>query len=128
MRSYRRKCAPFPAIFHEPPRYPRSIREFDEIVTAPYCGFAGAQDYYDRAAASRMVDKITVPALVVHSIDDPFIRMMPETRARLLANPHVTLVETQHGGHCAFLATPNGYDGRWAERQIIQFFRQHGMN
>src|SRR5215471_14817242 len=86
-----------------------------------------AQDYYDRASASRVADKIAVPTLVVHSTDDPFIRMLPETRAKFLANPHVTLVETRQGGHCAFLAHPNGYDGRWAERQMIQFFLRHGM-
>ena len=127
MRRYRRKRALFPAIYAASKRYPRSIREFDDVITAPYSGFAGADDYYTRASASRVADRIAVPTLVVHSTDDPFIRMMPETRARFLKNPHVTLVETQHGGHCAFLAHPNGYDGRWAERQIIQFFLQHGM-
>jgi uncharacterized protein len=30
-------------------------------------------------------------------------------------------VETAHGGHCAFLAEPNGYDGRWAEKTIVDF-------
>ncbi len=126
MRRYRRKRALFPAIYHAS-RLPRSIREFDDIITARYSGFTGAQDYYDRSSASRVAGKIAVPALVIHSTDDPFIRMLPETRARFLSNPCVTLIETRHGGHCAFLAQPNGYDGRWAERQIIHFFQQHGM-
>jgi hypothetical protein len=43
------------------------------------------------------------------------------------ANSHITLVETDHGGHCAFLAEPNGYDGRWAELQAMTFFRAHGL-
>src|SRR5258707_1208856 len=93
-----------------------------------YCGFTGAQDYYTRSAAARVVDKIAVPALVIHAQDDPFIRLLPETRAKILANPHITLLEPEHGGHCAFLTHPNGYDGRWAERQIIHFFLYHGMN
>ena len=126
MRTYRRKRALFPTIYHSS-RLPRSIRDFDDIITARYHGFSGAQDYYTRASASRVVEQISVPALVIHSTDDPFIRMLPETRSKFLANPHVTLVETQHGGHCAFLAQPNGYDGRWAERQIIQFFQRYGM-
>jgi uncharacterized protein len=127
MRRYRRKQELFPAIYRASGRYPRSIREFDDVITAPHSGFAGAQDYYTRASASRVVDRIAVPTLVVHSTDDPFIRMTPETRLKYRNNPHITLLETQHGGHCAFLAHPNGYDGRWAERQIIQFFLQHGM-
>ena len=68
-----------------------------------------------------MVDRIAVPTLVLHALDDPFIRILPETRAKLLENPHVTLVETTHGGHCAFLAPAAGYDGYWAERLLFDF-------
>jgi predicted alpha/beta-fold hydrolase len=126
MQRYDRKRALFPEIY-SPSRFPRSIREFDDLITARYNGFADAQDYYTRAAASRVADRIGVPALVIHSTDDPFIRMLPETRAKFLANPNVTLIETRHGGHCAFLAHANGYAGRWAERRMIHFFLQHGM-
>src|SRR6478752_2039836 len=128
MRTYERKRRLFPEIYKKVEQFPSTIREFDDVVTARYCGFESAQDYYTRAAAARVMDKIALPTLVVHAIDDPFIRLLPETRARILANPHITLLETEHGGHCAFLAQPNGYDGRWAERQIIRFFLHHGMS
>ena len=127
MRRYRRKQNLLPDVYQKVERWPRTIREFDEIITARYSGFAGAQDYYDRASAARVVDKIAVPTLVLHAEDDPFIRLLPETRSKMQANPHVTLLETAHGGHCAFLAHANGYDGRWAERQMIRFFQHHGM-
>jgi predicted alpha/beta-fold hydrolase len=39
----------------------------------------------------------------------------------LIANPQVTFVETQHGGHCAFLAAAAADDGRWAERMLLGF-------
>jgi predicted alpha/beta-fold hydrolase len=126
MRRYRRKQALFPQTYAST-RFPRSIREFDDVITAPYSGFANADDYYARASASRVAERIAVPTLVIHSTDDPFIRMTPATREKFRNNPHVTLLETRHGGHCAFLTAPNGYDGRWAERQIIQFFLQHGL-
>jgi uncharacterized protein len=124
MRRIRRKAELFPERYRVPARWPRTIREFDDVVTAPYCGFTGADDYYYRAAAARVVDKIAVPTLIIHALDDPFIRMLPETRAKILSNSNITLLETEHGGHCAFLAQPNGYDGRWAERQMINFFLQ----
>src|SRR5437016_236821 len=124
MRRFDRKRLLFPDIYRELKRRPRSIREFDEIITAPYCGFTGADDYYYRAAAARVVNKIAVSALVIHAKDDPFIRILPETREKLQANPQVTLIEPDHGGHCAFLAQPNGYDGRWAERSVVNFFKQ----
>jgi predicted alpha/beta-fold hydrolase len=127
MRRYHRKRALFPKIYRQLERRPRSIREFDDIITARYSGFNDADDYYTRAGAARVVDKIAVPTLIIHAKDDPFIRILPETRAKLLANPQITLLETEHGGHCAFLAQPNGYDGRWAERQIIHFFERRGM-
>jgi predicted alpha/beta-fold hydrolase len=125
MGRLRRKVALFPERYKMPARWPRTIREWDHVVTAHYCGFTGADDYYHRAAAARVVDKIAVPALIIHALDDPFIRLLPETRARIKANPNITLIETEHGGHCAFLSPPNGYDGRWAERQVIHFFRHH---
>ncbi|MBZ5506693.1 MAG: alpha/beta fold hydrolase [Acidobacteriia bacterium] len=128
MRTFERKRKLFPGRYKKVERFPVSIREFDDVITARYCGFESAQDYYTRAAASRVIDTIALPSLVIHAMDDPFIRLLPETRSRILANPHITLLETPHGGHCAFLAQPNGYDGRWAERQIMHFFRHHGMS
>jgi predicted alpha/beta-fold hydrolase len=128
VRRFNRKSELFPDIYKKASHWPSSIREFDHVITAPYCGFSSADDYYARAAATRVIDKITVPTLMIHAADDPFIRILPATREKIRANPNVTLLETSHGGHCAFLAPPNGYDGRWAERQIIRFFRDRGMN
>ena len=121
-RRYRRKALLFPDRYDlsHLKRFP-SIREFDDKITARYEGFAGADDYYERASSSKVLDKIRIPSLVIHSSDDPFIRILPETRERLTSNPAITWVETTRGGHCAFLAEPNGYDGRWAEKQIIDF-------
>ena len=65
-----------------------------------------------------------MPTLVLHADDDPFIRVSAETRDKLQRNPHITYIETNNGGHCAFLAEPNGYDGRWAERQAIAFLQR----
>jgi uncharacterized protein len=106
----------------------RSMRDFDDQITARYSGFRDAQDYYTRAAAARVVDHIAVPTLILHAQDDPFIRVLPETRTKLLHNPKITYVETAYGGHCAFLAEANGYDGRWAERQAVAFIQrvEHG--
>ncbi|HET9743803.1 MAG TPA: alpha/beta fold hydrolase [Terriglobales bacterium] len=121
-RSYERKAVLFPNRYDLAHlRRFASIREFDHEITARYEGFAGADDYYERSSAARVVERIRVPTLVLHAQDDPFIRLRSETTAKLMANPAVTFIEAKHGGHCAFLATPNGYDGRWAERTVIEF-------
>jgi uncharacterized protein len=122
LRRFRRKVQLFPGIYSaEGIETIKTIRQFDDKITARYSGFQGADDYYARAASSRVAHGIAVPALVLHSLDDPFIRMLPATRETLLANPHVKLVETAHGGHCAFLAPALGYDGYWAEKTLLGF-------
>jgi len=128
-RRLRLKAKLFPDNF-DPARLRgvSSLRLFDDRITAHYCGFAGAEDYYQRAAASNVIDRITVPALIIHAANDPFIRVRPETRARIAANPNITYIETEDGGHCAFLGERNGgqdgvpeNDGRWAEREVVEF-------
>ncbi len=98
-----------------------TIRAFDEHYTAPHHGFAGASDYYHRASAMRVIDRIQVPALVITAEDDPFVPSEPFRDPRITNNPNITTIITSHGGHCGFVAEPNGYDGYWAERKIVDF-------
>jgi predicted alpha/beta-fold hydrolase len=120
----RAKARLFPEVFDTSRlRGLTSLRDFDDKITAYYCGFEGASDYYERSAAANVVERIAVPTLVLHAANDPFIRILPETREKLLSNPNITFVETEDGGHCSFLDEPNGDDGRWAERQVLEFLR-----
>jgi uncharacterized protein len=127
-RRFRGKARLFPKEFDTARlRGVSTLRLFDERVTAYYCGFAGADDYYARAAASKVVDRIAVPALIIHAANDPFICVLAETRAQIAANPNITYVETADGGHCAFVGERDGnagYDGRWAEREVVRFAQQ----
>ncbi len=128
-RRFRRKAAFFPRAF-DPARAEaiHSLRDFDHRITAFYSGFRGADDYYYRAAAARILDRISVPTLILHALDDPFVRLTSETRAKIAGNPHITLIEPERGGHCAFLARAdraNGYDGYWAEHTLLRFLLAH---
>jgi uncharacterized protein len=122
MRRFRRKAAIFPEIFDANGLGPiRSLRQFDDTIVARYCGFRDADDYYYRAASARVVDRIAVPTLIIRAEDDPFVRLTPQTRASLLANPNILLVETPNGGHCAYLSRDRGDDIHWAEASVIQY-------
>jgi uncharacterized protein len=99
----------------------KSLRDFDDKVTAYYSGFNGASDYYARAAAANVVNKIAVPAYILYARNDPFIRVTPETRRKVEGNPNIMFVETEDGGHCSFIAAPDGYDGHFAERAVVDF-------
>ena len=126
---YRRKARLLPGRFSLANcKRVHSIRTYDEYIVAPNCGFTGADDYYHRAASARVIDRIAVPALILHALDDPFIRILPETRAKIDANPCIAFIETEHGGHCAFLAEAdqaNGDDGYWAEHTAMRFLLEH---
>ena len=122
MAGYRRKARLFPSIYETRGVGPvRSIRQFDEKILSRYWGFKGADDYYHRAAGARVVEHIAVPTLILHAQDDPFIRLLPETRAKLLANPQIDFVETRHGGHCAYLSSDPGNEIHWAEAAVIRY-------
>lgn len=101
-----------------------SIRAFDERYTAPHHGFAGASDYYHRASAMRTIDRVRTPTLILTAEDDPFVPPDPFRTPAVRGNPHITTLVTAHGGHCGFMAEPNGYDGYWAEQVAIEFVAQ----
>lgn len=125
VRRYRRKVRLFPQNYPACDlRAIRSLRDFDDKIVAPCCGFRDADDYYFRAASARVIDRIAVPTLILRALDDPFIRLTPETRAKIVANPHIQLVETANGGHCAYLCQGAGDDIHWAESTVIRYLTE----
>ena len=130
LKRVRTKAALFPALYAEleregVPGRIRSLRDFDGQIVARCGGFRDADDYYAQVASSRFAGEFALPTLLLHSLDDPFVRMLEGTRRALAANPNVTFVETRHGGHCAFLAGGAGpeRDPFWAERTLLGFLR-----
>ena len=124
MARFRRKAALYPHIYDLNVGPVRSLRDFDDKIVARYCGYRDAADYYYRAASARVVDGISVPTLIIRALDDPFIRLTTATRKALLANPSITLAETTHGGHCAYLSRDRGEDIHWAEAAVIRYLAE----
>jgi uncharacterized protein len=125
-RRMRRKGLAFPGKWSlDALQRIRSIREFDDAYTAPHHGFRDAADYYHRASAMRVIEKINIPTLIITAADDPFVPPGPFKDAAVVNNRNITVKLTPYGGHCGFVeeSTAN-YDGYWAEREIIEFVRQ----
>jgi hypothetical protein len=122
-RRMRRKAAAWPGTFDLAPLDGiRTIRQFDDIYTAPHHGFGDAADYYRQASAIRVVDRIRVPALILASADDPFVPAAQFDDPRVRGNPHVRVHMSPYGGHCAFVGPPSpGHDGFWAEAEAVRF-------
>jgi predicted alpha/beta-fold hydrolase len=120
----RRKARVFPGAFDLTGLWKVwSIRTFDDRYTAPHHGYDGASDYYHRASAMRVVDRVARPALILSAADDPFVPPAIFDAPALRNNPHFTIVVTSHGGHCAFVESANGYDGYFAEQTVVDFLR-----
>lgn len=97
----------------------RNFDQFDEQITAPLNGFAGAFDYYQRCSCRRYLATIDTPTRIIHSLDDPF--MFPSTvpQAHELG-PGITLELTTRGGHVGFIAAHRGRNRPpWLEQRIL---------
>jgi uncharacterized protein len=122
----RRKAAWFPDKFPVD-RLSRvfTVRQFDEIYTAPHFGFRDASDYYHRASAMRVIDRVRVPALIITAADDPFVPTGPFRHPSVTNNPYLNVIITHHGGHCGFVTEPSSDDdGYWAETKVVRFAQQ----
>ena len=103
----------------------KTVRQFDEAFTAPHHGFRDAHDYYCRASALRVVDRIRVPSLIVCAQDDPFVPIEPFQDPAVTGNPAITVIMTAEGGHCGFVSDSSSYDddGYWVERAVVDFVK-----
>ena len=121
----RRKAKLFPGKFNlDPMARVRTIRDFDDVITATYCGFRGASDYYERSSALRVAADIRVPTLILTAQGDPFIPYASFSDPRLASNAHVEVVAPRHGGHCAFISRQKGDARFWAEARVMEFLER----
>jgi predicted alpha/beta-fold hydrolase len=80
----------------------KSVLAFDEEVTAPLNGFAGADDYYARCSASKFLRDIRTPTLVVMAGNDPWIPAESYDAVDWAGLRDVTLAMPKGGGHVGF--------------------------
>ena len=97
-----------------------TVRQFDELYTAPASGFDNALDYYKKCSALQFVPEIKVPTLILSSMDDPVV----DSRiARSI--PHadnLDLILTEQGGHVGFLGWGTSYDEvRWSDQAVARW-------
>jgi uncharacterized protein len=100
-----------------------SVRAFDDLVTARFCNFRDASDYYAQSSAAGVVQAIRLPTLIITSKDDPFVPFRPFENPAITTNPNITLVAAENGGHCAFISGDGGAERFWAEARIVDYCR-----
>ncbi len=123
-KHMRYKASLFPEVFPldlAAFRRIKTVRDFDDVVTARFCGFQDAAEYYERSSAAKLIAAIRLPTLILTAQDDPFVPFRPFQNSAIRANPSVTLFAPPHGGHCAFISEEAGANRFWAEARIVEF-------
>lgn len=103
----------------------RSLREFDDKVTAPLHGFASAEDYYQKSSCRQFLKNIAVPTLLLQAKDDPFMTtdLLPEEYE---LSPNVKLELSEQGGHVGFIGgTVPWRPEYWLEKRVPEFLIEH---
>ena len=125
MNRYVRKAALFPKIYSRNGFGKiRSVRGFDDAITAPCFGYRDAQEYYEAAGARKVVARVRVPMLMITAQDDPFVPYESFLAAMVAENPAIRFLAPKHGGHCGFISKHSGAPRFWAEARVVEFCQQ----
>lgn len=127
LRSMRRtvqdKAVRFPGAFDSKRiADARTIREFDDAVTAPIHGFESVAHYYAEASSAGYLEGVRVPTLLLQSRDDPLVPYHELSGIR--QNPWLVDGSTERGGHVGFVAGALPWNATfWAEREASRFLK-----
>lgn len=100
----------------------KSVYEFDDKFTAPSFGFGTADNYYATQSANQFLDRIRVPALLVHSKDDPLVPFEVYNHPAFTRNPYLRLLAVDHGGHVGFISkTPPRF---WLDQVLLEWMSE----
>jgi predicted alpha/beta-fold hydrolase len=118
----REKLRRFPNAFNRKAmEAARSIRAFDDAVTAPLHGFRDAAHYYVEASSGPRLHAIQRPTLLLSASDDPML-VSPVIPPHAADNPNLSVVLTERGGHVGFVSGRMHAPHFWGEAQVLSFF------
>jgi predicted alpha/beta-fold hydrolase len=113
-----------PLVSLIPAQRSRTLRAFDDFVTAPLHGFRDAAHYYAESSSARFLASVRVPTLVLHSRDDPFLPREAIPEGALAANPAFTPIIMERGGHVGFVEGSPWSPRFWAEETAARFLAE----
>ncbi|MBN1204168.1 MAG: hydrolase [Myxococcaceae bacterium] len=99
----------------------RTIRAFDDAVTAGLHGFRDAAHYYAEASSGPRLGAIQKPTLLLSANDDPMLES-PVIPPHAANNPHLKIVVTEQGGHVGFVSGRVHAPRFWGDAQLLAFF------
>lgn len=99
----------------------RTLREFDDLYTAPMHGYRNALDYWTRASSKPRLKTVAVPTLVLNARNDPFVPT-PSLPGSHECSDSVLLHQPAEGGHAAFVTGPLPGNLNWLPARLAKFF------
>ena len=115
------KLAHHPGIFNaDVALKARTLREFDNVVTAPLHGYRDTDDYWTRASAKPGLIDVRVPTLVLNALNDPFLPASALPTAAQVSST-VTRHFPEAGGHVGFLSGRFPGNGGWMPKRVFHF-------
>jgi len=116
------KLVRFPGLYDaRAVRAARTLREFDDVVTAPLHGFRDCDDYWTRAASKPWLAAIHVRTLALSALNDPFLPADTLPRPDEVGRA-VTLEITRAGGHAGYVESPWPGRSQWMPCRLLDFF------
>ncbi|AOU97853.1 alpha/beta hydrolase [Acidihalobacter yilgarnensis] len=99
----------------------RTLRDFDDRITAPLHGFENVDDYYTRASCRPWLRHIVTPTLIVQARNDPFL-LASGIPSHDELSPSIRLELMRSGGHVGFISGPiPGLRRPWLERHLSEW-------
>jgi len=102
-----------------------TVLEMDERYSRRRAGYSSVMDYYEHASCKNVAQNITIPTLIVNTMDDPIVpnslHKYPKNIAK--TNSNVIFATVEHGGHLGFfeggMMVPDTVT--WLDRMVVQY-------
>jgi len=103
----------------------RTLRELDDLYTAPMHGYRNALDYWTRASSLPLLPGIRVPTLILNARNDPLVPQasLPGTRD---VSDAVLLHQPAQGGHASFVTGAFPGNLLWLPSRLARYFDTGG--
>jgi predicted alpha/beta-fold hydrolase len=108
----------------------RSLRRFDNTVTAPLAGFKDSLDYYTTGSSIHWLSRIKARVKILVDRHDPIVPYALFPKADY--SPSTELIVTDKGGHVGYLRSGSSRRSntshrfeRWADRWIVDTLTDH---
>lgn len=130
-KNMRKLFAPHENLFAGLPKYnpelvrkAKTVRDFDEAVTAVTFGFPSVDAYYEYSGSKNKIQDVAIPLMAVQALDDPIAVASAIPREKIENNPNVILIETETGGHLGWEAGDEApFGAPWPDAMVMKFFQ-----